>query len=237
MSLSARRTYEARGGVGPPSRTNAYPANGLGYQHRQSMCAARLAAPTRLNYKSLDGRMIRRSRLNEKREMNRSKIVRTTLVGKSNSISDCGMRIVDCRTGRNRFGSARHVAFCILHFAFCNFLTSPVECQAAELPSVREWVTENLSTLVDFYRQLHQTPELSLKEEKTAARMAEELRTLGIQVTTGIGGHGVVGVLENGPGKVLMLRADMDAFRWRSKPICRMRQKSGHRTPAARRWR
>jgi hippurate hydrolase len=65
---------------------------------------------------------------------------------------------------------------------------------------------------VELYRQLHQAPELSLKEEKTAARMAEELRSLGAKVTTGIGGHGVVGVLENGPGKVLMLRADMDAL-------------------------
>src|SRR5688500_8657870 len=49
-------------------------------------------------------------------------------------------------------------------------------------------------------------------KQNTAARMAEELRTLGVTVTTGVGGHGVVGVLENGKGKVLMLRADMDAL-------------------------
>lgn len=74
------------------------------------------------------------------------------------------------------------------------------------------WVAANIGPLVELYCQLHQSPELSLKEEKTAARMADELRVLGLTVTTGIGGHGVVGVLQNGPGKVLMLRSDMDAL-------------------------
>lgn len=74
------------------------------------------------------------------------------------------------------------------------------------------WIAANIGPLVELYCQLHQSPELSLKEEQTAARMAEELRALGIKVSTGIGGHGVVGVLENGSGKVLMLRSDMDAL-------------------------
>ena len=56
--------------------------------------------------------------------------------------------------------------------------------------------------LVELYRHLHQTPELSQKEKETSARMAKELRDIGVKVTTNVGGYGVVGVLENGPGKV-----------------------------------
>ena len=158
--------------------------------------------------------MIRRSRLNEKREMNRSKIVSKNNSGKP-ICEKLGSQWPELQAPRFTTSlriRMPHFAFCILHFAFCIFLTTPSPCQAADSADPRQWVAKNLSSLVDFYRQLHQTPELSLKEEKTAARMAEELRALGIQVTTGIGGHGVVGVLQNGPGKVLMLRADMDAL-------------------------
>jgi amidohydrolase len=76
----------------------------------------------------------------------------------------------------------------------------------------KAWIGDNLDAVVALYQELHQAPELSLKEEQTAARMAQELRDAGAKVTTGVGGHGVVGVLKNGDGKVLMLRADMDAL-------------------------
>jgi len=59
---------------------------------------------------------------------------------------------------------------------------------------------------------LHQNPELSFHEEKTAAKMAERLRSLGFQVTTGVGKTGVVGVLRNGKGPTVMLRTDLDAL-------------------------
>lgn len=62
------------------------------------------------------------------------------------------------------------------------------------------------------YQDLHRSPELSLQEEKTAAKMAERLRALGFEVTTGVGGHGVVGVLRNGKGPTVLLRTDMDAL-------------------------
>ncbi len=62
------------------------------------------------------------------------------------------------------------------------------------------------------YRNLHQTPELSTQEEKTAAKMAERLRALGYEVTQKVGGHGVVGILRNGKGPTVMVRADMDAL-------------------------
>ena len=62
------------------------------------------------------------------------------------------------------------------------------------------------------YRELHATPELSFAEHRTAARMAEHLTALGLEVTTGLGGTGVVGVLANGAGPVIALRADMDGL-------------------------
>ncbi len=62
------------------------------------------------------------------------------------------------------------------------------------------------------YIDLHKSPELSLQEEKTAARMAARLRDLGYEVTERIGGHGVVGVLRNGAGPTVALRTDFDGL-------------------------
>ena len=62
------------------------------------------------------------------------------------------------------------------------------------------------------FLQLHRNPELSFQEVHTAARMAQELRAAGLEVTEGVGGTGVVGVLRNGPGPLILLRADMDAL-------------------------
>ena len=58
----------------------------------------------------------------------------------------------------------------------------------------------------------HRNPELSLVETKTAARLAEELRDAGFQVREGVGGTGVVAIMENGPGPMAMMRADMDGL-------------------------
>ncbi|MES2149356.1 MAG: amidohydrolase [Pseudomonadota bacterium] len=62
------------------------------------------------------------------------------------------------------------------------------------------------------YRDLHQNPELSLHEEKTAGKMAAQLRALNFEVTEHVGGFGVVGVLRNGKGPTLMVRTDTDAL-------------------------
>jgi amidohydrolase len=67
----------------------------------------------------------------------------------------------------------------------------------------------NLAALFDHF---HQNPELSGREVNTSARMAQELRALGYDVTTGVGGTGVVAILRNGAGPTVMLRADMDAL-------------------------
>ncbi len=64
----------------------------------------------------------------------------------------------------------------------------------------------------DLYRYLHQNPELSYEEFRTAARLSYELEALDFEVSRNIGGNGFVGVLKNGEGPVIMLRTDMDAL-------------------------
>jgi hippurate hydrolase len=106
----------------------------------------------------------------------------------------------------------RRFAICIMQFAFCNPFTEHDLCRAEDAGDPKQWFTENCESLVELYHHLHANPELSQHEGKTAARMAQELRDIGAEVNTDIGGHGVVGILKNGEGKVLMLRADMDAL-------------------------
>jgi amidohydrolase len=69
-----------------------------------------------------------------------------------------------------------------------------------------------MPALEDLYRDVHEHPELSMQEHRTAAMAADRLRAAGYAVTTGVGGTGVVGVLANGDGPTVMLRADMDAL-------------------------
>src|SRR5574340_616695 len=75
----------------------------------------------------------------------------------------------------------------------------------AELSEILEWHCE-------FYQDLHQNPELSFQEHRTADLIAVRLRALGYDVQEGIGQTGLVGILENGPGKTVLARADMDAL-------------------------
>lgn len=78
--------------------------------------------------------------------------------------------------------------------------------------SVTDWVETHLDSLVQLYFHLHQHPEISYQEEQTAARIAQEWKSLGYEVTTGVGGHGVVAVMKNGAGPTVMLRTDLDAL-------------------------
>jgi amidohydrolase len=67
--------------------------------------------------------------------------------------------------------------------------------------------------VVAWRRDIHEHPELSFHETRTAALVAEQLRALGLEVKTGVGGNGVVGLLRGArPGPVVALRADMDAL-------------------------
>lgn len=76
----------------------------------------------------------------------------------------------------------------------------------------RPGVSELADHLSEVYRDLHRHPELSLQEVRTADIVAKALRPLGFEVATGVGGTGVAGVLRNGAGPVVMLRADFDAL-------------------------
>lgn len=69
-----------------------------------------------------------------------------------------------------------------------------------------------LPDLEGFYKDLHANPELSMHEERTSGKAAEWLEAAGFEVSRGIGKTGVVGLLENGEGPTVMLRADMDAL-------------------------
>ena len=66
--------------------------------------------------------------------------------------------------------------------------------------------------LEDLFLHFHENPELSFQEHATAARMAEELRAAGFTVTKNVGQTGVVAILENGPGPLVAMRADMDGL-------------------------
>lgn len=74
--------------------------------------------------------------------------------------------------------------------------------------AIRDGSTDALALYLD----VHHHPELSGQEARTAGLLAARLRAAGYQVSTGIGGHGLVGVLRNGPGPVVMLRCELDAL-------------------------
>lgn len=110
-------------------------------------------------------------------------------------------------------------------------VTGDAAVMPASAMSVRE-VGAPEPSLVEMYLKLHQAPELSFKEARTSAMLAQELQSLGFEVTTGVGqqwvvdkamkdigevkpgvgGYGVVGVLKNGNGPTVLIRTDMDAL-------------------------
>jgi hippurate hydrolase len=77
---------------------------------------------------------------------------------------------------------------------------------------VRSLVNQEYPRLFELYKHLHTHPELSLHEEKTGLRVADELKQAGLEVTTRVGGYGVVGVLRNGVGSTILIRTDLDAL-------------------------
>ena len=85
----------------------------------------------------------------------------------------------------------------------------PAELSAA---TIAEGVKADMPALMTLYRDLHANPELSMQEVRTPAKLAAEVRKLGFTVTEKVGKSGVVAVMKNGTGPVLLLRADMDAL-------------------------
>lgn len=94
-------------------------------------------------------------------------------------------------------------------FCFSLFCLSLV----AQGPNLEEEYKAIEEKVIQWRRDIHQNPELSNREFKTAEKIAKHLRSLGIDVQTGVAHTGVVGILKgNRPGKVVALRADMDAL-------------------------
>src|SRR6186713_2309333 len=62
------------------------------------------------------------------------------------------------------------------------------------------------------YIDLHKNPELAFQEKQTAAKLAAHVKSLGFDVTTGVGGTGVVAIMKNGSGPTVMLRTELDAL-------------------------
>jgi len=78
--------------------------------------------------------------------------------------------------------------------------------------SVLQNLDRVLPDLEALYKDIHTHPELSMQETRTAGVAEERLRAAGYDVTTGVGKTGLVGLLRNGDGPVVMLRADMNAL-------------------------
>lgn len=85
--------------------------------------------------------------------------------------------------------------------------------QAFAQTALNKAVDQDFKThLAALYDHFHRNPELSFMETKTAARLATELRAVGFEVTEGVGGTGIVAIMKNGKGPLVMMRADMDGL-------------------------
>ena len=99
-------------------------------------------------------------------------------------------------------------------------LALPTLTFGADRPGLEERTDRELGSLVQIYKGIHAAPELSHHEKQTASIVARELRSAGYSVTDHVGkypapelqGYGVVGVLKNGTGPTVLVRADMDAL-------------------------
>jgi hippurate hydrolase len=95
-----------------------------------------------------------------------------------------------------------------LIFVWTNLVASSWAQTPAGLPEIEPVFPEAQALYLD----LHQNPELSGHETRTAAKLAQHWRRLGYEVTENVGGNGIVGSLRNGPGPTIMLRTELDAL-------------------------
>ncbi len=101
----------------------------------------------------------------------------------------------------------------VMLFAFL-FSSLTYAQRGSEIPvsKIKQLAEADSSRLIKIFKDIHQNPEIGFKEVRTAGIVAKELTALGYEVKTGIGKTGVVGILRNGEGPVVMWRADMDAL-------------------------
>lgn len=79
-------------------------------------------------------------------------------------------------------------------------------------PEINAQLDKMFPAVETLYQELHRNPELAFQEHQTAKKLAERVKALGFDVTTGVGGTGVVAILKNGPGPTVMLRTEMDGL-------------------------
>jgi len=91
-------------------------------------------------------------------------------------------------------------------------LVMSVFTQSSADDTLKNAINEDYTTIDRLYTYLHSHPELSFHEQKTAQRLAKELREIGFEVTEGLGGYGLVALMRNGKGPRVMIRTDMDAL-------------------------
>ncbi len=97
----------------------------------------------------------------------------------------------------------------LLHVAVLLILSAQLSLASDLNHQIKEDYEAHLGDLFEWF---HRNPELSMMEFETAARLAAELREAGFEVTEGVGGTGLVAMMENGPGPLVMMRADMDGL-------------------------
>jgi hippurate hydrolase len=104
---------------------------------------------------------------------------------------------------------------------------------AATLPApFAEQLNASYPAVETLYQDLHRNPELGFNEHQTAAHLAKLAKSLGFEVTTGVGGTGVVAILRNGPGPTVMLRTEMDALPVQEKTSLAFASKVTTKNPA-----
>jgi amidohydrolase len=108
--------------------------------------------------------------------------------------------------------SDRWAHLCVMGVAGLIALGPALAAGPAVRDAVKAKVDAEYRSLEAIYQNLHANPELSFMETKTAGLVAKELRALGIEVTENVGNTGVVGVLRNGAGPTVLVRADMDGL-------------------------
>jgi amidohydrolase len=118
-----------------------------------------------------------------------------------------------------RLSKYAHSALSILASSLllpCSVFADQPGQDSAAIAARSQWVKDQIESefadLQSLYLFLHKHPELSLQEAATSAKLAETMKGLGFDVTTGIGGNGIVCLYKNGEGPTIMVRTDMDAL-------------------------
>ncbi|THC44711.1 amidohydrolase [Massilia sp. Mn16-1_5] len=98
------------------------------------------------------------------------------------------------------------------HLLLAGVITAGSAHAAALPPEFTAQLDKDYPTIEALYQDLHRNPELAFNEVQTAKKLAERVKALGFEVTTGVGGTGIVAILKNGPGPIAMLRTELDAL-------------------------